>query len=74
MILSVRVTANASRDHVDQVDLSSFKVYVTCVAEDGNANRAVIKLLSKFLQVPKSSMVLLRGVKSRDKIFQIAQS
>ncbi len=48
-----------------------YKVYVTAVAEDGKANEAVIKLLAEALDIPKSSLVITRGLANRDKTIQI---
>ena len=42
----VRVTPNASREQVT-LDGSRFVIRVTCVPEDGKANKAVTKLLGK---------------------------
>jgi len=49
------------------VDENSFKVYTTTLPEDGKANKEVLKLLSKYLKIPKTSMEITRGSKSRDK-------
>lgn len=68
--LDVRVTTNAGRNAVQQED-GRLRVMVTTVPEDGKANAAVIKLLSKALGVPKSRIELMRGAKSRDKTFRI---
>lgn len=47
------------------------RVYVTVVAEDGKANEAVIKLLSKALKVPKSALTIQRGALSQNKVIKI---
>lgn len=41
---------------------------VTVPPEGGKANRAVIELLSKALKVPKSSIEVVRGETSRNKV------
>lgn len=46
-------------------------VYVKEPALDGKANRAVIELLAKHFNVPKSKIWILRGLKSNHKTFQI---
>ncbi len=68
--ISVRVTPKASRDRI-VVEEESVRVYVTTVPEDGKANKAVVKLLSKALKVPKTRLELVRGATSRDKVFRI---
>ena len=69
-VIAVRVTPRASRNAV-VLDGATIRVMVTTVPEDGKANAAVIKLLSKALGVAKSRLVLLRGASARDKLFRI---
>ncbi len=68
--IAVRVTPKASRDRILFED-DTIRVYVTTVPEDGKANKAVVKLLSKALGVPKTRLDLIRGATSRDKVFRI---
>jgi len=67
---AVRVTPRASRNAV-AVEEGRLRVTVTTVPEDGKANAAVVKLLSKALGVAKTRIVLVRGATSRDKVFRI---
>lgn len=69
-VIAVRVTPRASRNAV-VLDGATIRVMVTTVPEDGKANAAVIKLLSKALGIAKSRLVLLRGASARDKLFRI---
>ncbi len=69
--IAVRVTPKASRNVVER-DGDALRVYVTTVPEGGKATAAVVKLLAKALGVPKSSLVLVRGETSRDKVFRVA--
>jgi len=50
----------------------ALKVSVTAVPEDGKANRAVIRLLSKVWAVPKSDMVVVAGATDRNKVLLIS--
>ncbi len=68
--ISVRVTANASRTALLR-DGDGLRAYVTAVPEDGRANREVAKLLSRALGIAKSRLTLLRGARSRDKVFRV---
>jgi len=67
---AVRVTPRASR-HAVAGEEGRLRVTVTSVPEDGKANAAVVKLLSKALGVAKTRIVLVRGATSRDKVFRI---
>ena len=66
----VRVTPNASREQVT-LDGSRFVIRVTCVPEDGKANKAVTKLLAKALGVAPTRLTLIRGMTGRDKVFRL---
>lgn len=68
--LTVRVTPKAARNLVEERD-GMLRVLVTTVPEDGKANKAVIKLLSQVLGIPKSRLELVQGATSRDKVFRI---
>lgn len=67
----IRVTPKASSNRVNiekmPDGLSRLRVYVTAAAESGKANEVVIKLLSKTIGVPKSTLAIVRGELSRDK-------
>ncbi len=69
-VLELRVTPKASRNEIREEE-GQIRVYVTTVPENGKANEAVVKLLSKALGVPKSRLTLVRGATSRDKAFRI---
>ena len=69
-VLELRVTPKASRNEIREEE-GQIRVYVTTVPENGKANEAVIKLLSKALGVPKSRLTLVRGETSRDKAFRV---
>jgi uncharacterized protein len=55
----------------ESADGSRLKIDVTEPAEDGRANRAVCALLAKALHQPASSVRILTGVASRDKVLMI---
>ena len=67
---AVRVTPRASRTKVEVQD-GTIRVHVTCVPEDGKANRAVAEALAAALGVAKTRLTLLRGATSRDKLFRL---
>ncbi|MBN2906383.1 MAG: DUF167 domain-containing protein [Rhodobacteraceae bacterium] len=69
--IALRVTPKASRNRIVIEPDGQIRVYVTCVPEDGKANAAVVKLLSKALGVPKSRLDLIRGQTARDKVFVV---
>ena len=76
LMIRVRLTPKASRDAVEGIeetaDGPAIKARVRAVPEDGAANEAVEKLLAVWLGVPKSSVSLVSGGKSRVKMLMIA--
>ncbi|MDS9466142.1 DUF167 domain-containing protein [Paracoccus sp. MBLB3053] len=68
--IAVRVTPRASRNAIS-VDDGVIRVWVTTVPEDGKANAAVVKLLSKAMGIAKSRLELVRGATARDKVFRV---
>ena len=50
-----------------------YRVYVTTMPEDGKANEAVLKLLSREIKIPKSALDIIQGIRGRDKIIRVNQ-
>ncbi|TNE25834.1 MAG: DUF167 domain-containing protein [Alphaproteobacteria bacterium] len=70
--VTLRVTPKAGRNQIQSVMRDAegnllLKVAVTDVPEDGKANKAVIKLLSKSFGIVKSDIAILSGETSRVK-------
>lgn len=73
----LRVTPRASRNAITGTAGTAdggrvLKVSVTAVPEDGKANEAVVKLLSKAWRVPKSGIRVVAGATDRNKIVHVA--
>ena len=77
-VLSVRLTPRASRDEVrglaGTADGEALQVRVRAVPEKGRANTALLTLLAEWLSLPKSSLTLVAGGKSRLKRVHLAGS
>ena len=71
LVVSVRVTPRARHNTVSGVTNGALRVRTTAPPADGKANQAVIKLLAAFLDVPQSSISLLRGGTHRNKSFLV---
>jgi uncharacterized protein YggU (UPF0235/DUF167 family) len=74
--LRVRLTPKASRDEIfgreQTADGPAIKARVRALPSDGAANAAIEKLIAKWLEVPKSSVSVSRGMKSRVKVLVIS--
>lgn len=71
MIFKVFVHPNSKKPRVDKDLLGSMHVYVNQPPLDGKANKAVLEALAKHFRVSKSKVSLLRGDKSKIKVFSI---
>ncbi|RDB35029.1 MAG: DUF167 domain-containing protein [Spirobacillus cienkowskii] len=73
--IKIKVTTRAKTEKIKQEvlpDNSIFlRVYVTAPPEDGKANDAVIKLIAKSFGVSKSSVSIIKGQTSREKVLEI---
>jgi uncharacterized protein (TIGR00251 family) len=70
-LLPVRVQPRAAKDEVLGWRDGALRVRVTAAPEAGHANRAVIALLADAFDVPRSSIALVRGAATRDKLFRV---
>ncbi len=76
MRLAVRLTPRASSDGIDGWDADDrgrpvLKVRVRAAPIDGKANTALIALMAKALDVPKSRIILIGGETARLKTLEI---
>ncbi len=70
MRVDVRVVPRARKERVEKFG-EGFKVYVSAPASGGKANKRLEKVLSVHLKVKKSSLNIIKGAKSRDKVVEI---
>ena len=71
MKIQVSVKTGAKKTEVIVLDAKHFAVHVPQVPEKGKANDAVLKALSEYLAISPSRIILLRGQRSRNKLFEI---
>ncbi len=70
MKISVQVKANTKQAKVEKVE-NGYKVFVKEPAVEGKANKAVIKALAEFLKIKPYQLSLLKGEKTKLKVFEI---
>ncbi|KAJ5851618.1 uncharacterized protein N7529_011003 [Penicillium soppii] len=63
----VKPNASARRIGITAVGSDKIDVSVAAVARDGAANIAVSQIFADIFKIPKSSVGVIRGAKSRDK-------
>ncbi len=66
----VKVKPRSSQNKIVQAG-EELTVWTTKSPHDGEANQAVIEQVAKFLKVPKTSIAIIRGAKSKTKLIKI---
>jgi uncharacterized protein (TIGR00251 family) len=70
--LAVRVTPRASKNEiVDILSDGTVKVHLTAPPVEGKANEALLKFLSKVLDVPLIRLDVVAGATGRDKLISV---
>jgi len=75
--LAVRLTPRSSADRIlgiarDDAGRAMLKVAVTAVPEDGRANAALVKLLARTLDLPRTTVSVVSGHTARAKLVHLA--
>jgi uncharacterized protein (TIGR00251 family) len=76
LLLTVRLTPKSSRDALEGLETLSdgrpvLKARVRAVPEDGRANDALVRLVAKTLDAPRTQVCLVAGGASRLKTIRI---
>lgn len=67
IVLSVKVLPSSSKDRVMGEHSGQLKVAVIAPPDRGKANKAVIKVLAKWLAIKSANIYLIHGEKTKDK-------
>jgi uncharacterized protein (TIGR00251 family) len=71
-ILSIRAHAGARRNAITGVHDGALRVSVTAAPEKGQANRAILEVLSEALAMARSSLKIVSGTTSKQKKVLVA--
>jgi uncharacterized protein (TIGR00251 family) len=71
MFIKVKVFPDSKKDEIIKKADDRFEIKVKEKAKSGLANKKVIEILSKYLNVPEEKLILVHGAKQRNKIFEI---
>lgn len=66
----ITVKPSSSQEKIVATGDQELTVYLRAKPHDGEANSALIKILAKYLNIPKTSLKITRGQKSRTKIIE----
>jgi hypothetical protein len=65
------VQPRASVEKVMETENGEYKVYTCKPAVDGQANKAIIELLAKYLGIKKNKISIKQGHNSKNKVLEI---
>lgn len=71
MIIKVRVIPRARQNKITVDADGTVRVHTVSAPADGQANEAVVKMLAKYYDVPKTNIKIIRGQTCRDKVIEI---
>lgn len=71
MFIKVRAHVGFSKEAVLEKRSDTFEVFVKEKARQGDANKAILHLIARYLGVPASRIRFRKGAKSRSKILEI---
>ena len=70
-IFNVRVIPRAKQNSITTDADGTIRVHTTTAPTDGKANDAVVRMLAKHFDVPKSAINIIRGQTSHNKTIEI---
>lgn len=73
MQINVIAHPNSKKPRVEKDLFGGLQVYVSAPPLEGKANVAVILALTKYFKVKKYQISLVRGIRSKHKIFRIVK-
>lgn len=72
MLIQAKVKPNSKKEGIERQSDGSFLIRVKSPPADGKANERVIEILSLHFKVSKTRIQLVRGSKSKLKLFEIS--
>jgi uncharacterized protein (TIGR00251 family) len=71
MKLTVNVIPNSKNPEIIKISENTYKIKVDVPASKNKANKRLVEILSEHFKVSKSSISIIKGLKSRNKIIKI---
>ena len=69
---AIRLHPRARKNAITGVAGDALKLALTAPPVEGKANQACIEFLAEFLNVPRSSVTIVAGQSSRNKVIRVA--
>ena len=71
MNIEISVVPNSKNPEITKVSQHCYKVRVDVPALENKANKRLVEVLAKYFNVSKSSISIIKGLKSKNKIIEI---
>lgn len=71
MFLEIKVQTRCGENSVEPLETGLYKVRVKAPPSKGEANKAVIKVIADFFNIPQSRVEIVRGHKTSRKLVLI---
>ncbi|KAH7080678.1 hypothetical protein FB567DRAFT_531482 [Paraphoma chrysanthemicola] len=71
LLCHVKPGVSATREGVSAITDEYVEVCVASQARDGEANKAVVKVIAEAVKLPKSNVQIVKGLQSRQKVVNI---
>lgn len=73
MKLFITAKTRAREAHIEELDPIHLVVSVKEPPVDGKANAAILRLLAKHFGIPQSSMRIIIGLQSKEKVIEVLE-
>jgi len=71
MYIKVKVKAGAKRDEIEQVNENTFNVSVKADARQNMANKSVVRIVARYLDIEENKVRIINGHQSPSKLISI---
>ena len=71
MEIAIVIVPNSKESEVIKISENNYKIRIDVPALKNKANKRLIEILSEHFNVSKSSIFIIKGLKSRNKIIKI---
>ena len=69
--VKVKVVPSSKKAKVEQTEGGVLRVNVDAPAKEGKANKRLVEILAKYFSKPKSSIRIVKGRTSKNKVVEI---
>lgn len=74
MYIKVRVKAGAKKDEIEKVNENTFNVSVKADARQNMANKSVVRIVARYLEIEENKVRIINGHQSPSKLISILDS